>query len=105
MPNRDFRRLKAGITCETYRLVDPEASNGEAKTQCTGVRPHFETVPVVTPSRAYLMGLEPVDIDESPRALLPVRAGRHVGDADKSPNEIHRIKILPYVAALDRAFH
>jgi AcrR family transcriptional regulator len=31
---------------------------------------------------------------------MPVRAGRHVGDANKSPKEI-----LAYVAALDRALH
>jgi hypothetical protein len=42
------------------------------------------------------------DIDESPRALLPVRAGRHVGDADESSKKIDWIEVLPYIAALDR---
>ena len=41
------------------------------------------------------------DIYESPGALLPVRARRHVSDADESPKKIDRIQVLPYVAALD----
>src|SRR5580658_3613906 len=45
------------------------------------------------------------DIDESFCALLPVRAGRDVGHTDQSPQKIDRIKVLPDVAALDRAFH
>jgi len=45
------------------------------------------------------------DIYESFCALLPVRAGRHMGHADKSPKQIHGIKVLPHVAALDRALH
>jgi len=63
--------------CETYRRGDPGVSNGEAKTQWTGVSPHFETVPVVTPSCALSDGPRTgnEDIDESPGALLPLRAG------------------------------
>src|ERR1035441_6276882 len=45
------------------------------------------------------------DVHKSPGALLPVRAGRHVGDADKSPKEIDWIEVLAYVAALHRALH
>ena len=45
------------------------------------------------------------DIDEPPRALLPLRAGRYVGDADESANEINWVEILAYVAALDCALH
>jgi len=45
------------------------------------------------------------DIHQSPGALLPVRAGRHVGDADQSPKQIDWIEVLAYVAALDRALH
>jgi hypothetical protein len=53
------------------------------------------------------MGLEPVikDIGESPGGLLPVRAGGHVGDADKSPKEIHWVEVPAYIAAPDRALH
>jgi hypothetical protein len=43
------------------------------------------------------------DIYESFCALLPVRAGHHVGDADKRPKEIDRIEVLADVAAFDRA--
>ena len=42
---------------------------------------------------------------QSSRALLPVRAGRHIGDADEGPEKIDGIEILPYVAALNRALH
>jgi hypothetical protein len=45
------------------------------------------------------------DIYESLCALLPVRAGRHVGDADKSPKEIHGVEVPAYIAALDRTLH
>src|SRR5215469_7588504 len=45
------------------------------------------------------------DIYESPGALLPVRARRHVSDADESPKKINWIQVLPYVAALDRPPH
>ena len=44
-------------------------------------------------------------LHQSARALLPVRAGRHIGDADESPKKIDRIEILPYIAALDRPLH
>jgi hypothetical protein len=45
------------------------------------------------------------NIDESFCALLPVRAGCYVGDADKSPKEIHWVEVLAYIAALDRTLH
>jgi hypothetical protein len=45
------------------------------------------------------------DIHQPPCVLLPVGAGRDVGDANDSPKEIHWVKILAYVAALDRALH
>jgi hypothetical protein len=45
------------------------------------------------------------DIDQSPRALLPVRAGRHIGNADQSAKEIDRVKVSTYVAVFDGAFH
>ena len=45
------------------------------------------------------------DIHRPPRALLPFRAGRHVGDADESPKEVNRVEVLAYVAVLDRARH
>jgi len=44
------------------------------------------------------------DIDQSPRALLPVRAGRNIGNADQSAKEIDRVKVFTYVAAFDGAF-
>src|SRR5215472_17819326 len=45
------------------------------------------------------------DIHESSGALLPVRAGRHVGNADKSTKQIEWVEVFPYVAALDRALY
>src|SRR5580658_950756 len=45
------------------------------------------------------------DIDQPSRALLPVRAGRDIGDAYDSPKEIDRVEVLAYVAALDRPLH
>ena len=44
------------------------------------------------------------DIDQSPRALLPARAGRNIGNADQSAKEIDRVKVFTYVAAFDGAF-
>jgi hypothetical protein len=35
--------------------------------------------------------------------LRPGRAGRDIGDANYSPQEINRVKVLAYIAALDRA--
>ena len=43
------------------------------------------------------------DIHQSPGALLPIRAGRHVGHADKSPKQIERVEVLADVAAPYRA--
>ena len=45
------------------------------------------------------------DVHKSPRVLVPFRIGRHAGDADKSPQQIDRIQVLAYVAALHRALH
>jgi hypothetical protein len=45
------------------------------------------------------------DIHESPRALLPVGAGGHVGDANQGPKQIDWVEVLSYVAVLDRALH
>jgi len=45
------------------------------------------------------------DIHESFGALLPVGASGHVSDADKSSQEINRVEVSPYVAALDSALH
>ena len=45
------------------------------------------------------------DIDESSGALLPVRAGGDIGDADQRPQQVDRIEVLTDVAALDRALH
>ncbi len=42
------------------------------------------------------------DVDESFRALLPVGAGGDVRDANKGSKQIHGVKVLAYVAALDR---
>lgn len=44
-------------------------------------------------------------LHQSARALLPVRAGRHISDADESSKEIDGIEVLSYVAALDRPLH
>jgi len=43
------------------------------------------------------------NINESSCALRPVRAGRYIGDADKSPQQIECVKVGTYVAALDCA--
>ncbi len=45
------------------------------------------------------------DIYQSPGALLPVRAGRHVGDPDKRAKQIEWIEVFPYVATVDGALH
>src|SRR5260221_6547817 len=45
------------------------------------------------------------NIHQPPGALLPVRAGRHVGDADKRPQQIEWVEIFAYVAVLDGALH
>ena len=45
------------------------------------------------------------DIHQSPGALLPVRAGRHIGDPDKSPKEIEGVKVSANLAVLDSALH
>jgi hypothetical protein len=50
-------------------------------------------------------GTQDKNLHQSPRALLPVRAGRDIGDADKSAKQIDRVNVLAYVAALDRALH
>jgi hypothetical protein len=44
-------------------------------------------------------------ISTSLRALLPVRAGRDIRDAHKSPQEIDCVKVLAYVTALHRPLH
>jgi hypothetical protein len=43
------------------------------------------------------------DIHESPGALLPVRTGCHVGDADQCPEQIEWLEISAYLAVLNRA--
>ena len=48
---------------------------------------------------------EDEDLDKSFCALLPVRRGCHVGDADQSAKQIEGIEVLTYVAALDRSLH
>src|SRR5258706_7018308 len=45
------------------------------------------------------------DVHESSGALLPVRTGRHVGDADKGAEQIEWLQISTNVAALDCALH
>src|SRR5882724_5227956 len=45
------------------------------------------------------------DIHQSLGTLLPVRGGRHAGDADKSPKQIEWVEVLTYVPALDCALH
>src|SRR5580658_6036753 len=45
------------------------------------------------------------DVHESPGALLPVRAGRHMGDADQCAEQIEWLQISTNVAALDGALH
>src|SRR5580698_10289408 len=45
------------------------------------------------------------DVHQSPGALLPVRTGRHVGDADQRPKQIEWLQIFANVAALDGALH
>src|ERR1700722_19795428 len=45
------------------------------------------------------------DLHQSARALLPVGAGRDIGNTDKGAKKIDRVKVLAYVAALGRALH
>ena len=45
------------------------------------------------------------DIHQSPGALLPIWAGRHVGHADKSPKQIERVEVLSDVATVDRTLY
>src|ERR1700683_5310793 len=45
------------------------------------------------------------DVDESSGALLPVRTGGHVRDADQCPQQINRIEVLTDVTAFYRALH
>src|SRR5246127_1703803 len=45
------------------------------------------------------------DIHQSPGALLPVRAGRHVSDADEGLQEIDWVEVPTYVAAFDTALY
>jgi hypothetical protein len=44
------------------------------------------------------------DVDQSLGALLPIRTGCYVGDANKRSKQIDCIKVFPYVAAFDGAF-
>src|ERR1700741_4836795 len=62
----------------------------------------------------FFSGLSPVshcprtsdeDIHQSPGALLPVRAGRHVSDADEGLPEIDWVEVPTYVAAFDTALY
>jgi len=45
------------------------------------------------------------DVHQSPGALLPVRGGRNIGDADKCSKQVEWVEIFTYVAALDCALH
>jgi hypothetical protein len=45
------------------------------------------------------------DVHQSRGALLPVRAGRHVSDADESLQGIDRVEVPTYVAAFDTALY
>ena len=45
------------------------------------------------------------DIHQSSGALLPVRTGRHVRDADKCAEQIEWLQVSANVAALDCALH
>ena len=45
------------------------------------------------------------DVHESSGALLPVRTGRHVGDADKGAEQVEWLQISTNVVALDCALH
>src|SRR5580692_9949760 len=40
------------------------------------------------------------DVHESPGAFLPVRSGRHVGDANQRAKQVEWLKVFAYVAAL-----
>jgi hypothetical protein len=45
------------------------------------------------------------DVHESPGALLPVRTGRHMGNADQRAEQIERLQISTNVAGLDGALY
>ena len=45
------------------------------------------------------------DVNESLGALLPVRTGRHMGDADQCAEQIEWLQISAKVAALDGALY
>jgi hypothetical protein len=48
-------------------------------------------------------GADGEDVGEPSGALLPVRAGGHVGDADQRPQQVDRIEVLTDVTAFYRA--
>ena len=45
------------------------------------------------------------DVHQPPRALLPARAGRYMGDTDQRSKQVEGVEISANVAALDRAFY
>src|SRR5580700_9381962 len=79
--------------------------NGPVELSAADLVPGLPVAPRPTSGLFGWAGTGDEDVDEPFGALLPVRAGGHVGDADQRPQQVDRIEVLADIAALNRALH